>query len=306
MRPVIPWVMAAGVAACVGSIDIVGKACPCPAGYVCAGGVCVVGGSPQPPPPHVDGGSPGDGSGPLPDSPGAEGTPCLDVSSDPNNCGACGHSCLGGACSQGACQPVTLATGQPSPYLISLATSATDVYWTLTISQGSAGGNIARCAKTGCNGQPAMLFPDMTHLPQSLVVAGGKLFFVDSAPPDGGFLQAVRSCTPSDCAGTLQTLAVESTATLFLVGDATAVYWFVLGTNDEIQTCPLSGCGGGPTVLGTTSGSFLNGVALDANAIYWLACAAAVPTSCMIMTCNRAGCGNTPSTLVTLAGGSEG
>jgi hypothetical protein len=30
---------------------------------------------------------------------------------DPENCGACGHSCLGGACSAGVCQPVVLASG---------------------------------------------------------------------------------------------------------------------------------------------------------------------------------------------------
>jgi hypothetical protein len=31
--------------------------------------------------------------------------------SDPANCGACGHGCLGGACVAGQCQPVLLATG---------------------------------------------------------------------------------------------------------------------------------------------------------------------------------------------------
>ena len=33
-------------------------------------------------------------------------------SSDPSNCGRCGHSCLGGACVAGACQPVVLASEQ--------------------------------------------------------------------------------------------------------------------------------------------------------------------------------------------------
>src|SRR5436309_967588 len=32
--------------------------------------------------------------------------------SDPNNCGACGHSCLGGACTAGKCAPILLASGQ--------------------------------------------------------------------------------------------------------------------------------------------------------------------------------------------------
>ena len=33
---------------------------------------------------------------------------CVNEQTDPNNCGACGHSCLGGACSAGQCQPVVI------------------------------------------------------------------------------------------------------------------------------------------------------------------------------------------------------
>lgn len=33
----------------------------------------------------------------------------LDTNENPDNCGACGHSCLGGACTGGVCQPVMLA-----------------------------------------------------------------------------------------------------------------------------------------------------------------------------------------------------
>ncbi len=39
-----------------------------------------------------------------------------DLSSDASNCGAFGHSCLGGACVASVCQPVVLATGHPSAW----------------------------------------------------------------------------------------------------------------------------------------------------------------------------------------------
>lgn len=54
---------------------------------------------------------------------------------DPASCGACGHSCMGGACTAGACQPVILAEGQGvsvEPYYAgprAIATDDTHVYW---------------------------------------------------------------------------------------------------------------------------------------------------------------------------------
>jgi hypothetical protein len=37
--------------------------------------------------------------------------PNVNLSTDPKNCGACGHDCLGGDCRRGVCQPVVLARG---------------------------------------------------------------------------------------------------------------------------------------------------------------------------------------------------
>jgi hypothetical protein len=34
---------------------------------------------------------------------------CVDLQSDPKNCGSCGHDCVGGACSAGQCQPWVVA-----------------------------------------------------------------------------------------------------------------------------------------------------------------------------------------------------
>jgi len=59
---------------------------------------------------------------PEPALPGAEAAPAplpCNTQSDPANCGACGHGCLGAACSSGVCQPIRLADrhGTSAPLL---------------------------------------------------------------------------------------------------------------------------------------------------------------------------------------------
>jgi hypothetical protein len=57
---------------------------------------------------------------------------CVDMSTDPSNCGRCGHDCQGGACAGGACQPAVLGVVD-SPY--ALAINSTGIF----ISSGNSG-----------------------------------------------------------------------------------------------------------------------------------------------------------------------
>src|SRR5262245_60386103 len=52
---------------------------------------------------------------------------CVDLSTHPKNCGACGRDCLGGPCQEAMCQPVVVAAEQPEPTAI--AVDASYVYW---------------------------------------------------------------------------------------------------------------------------------------------------------------------------------
>lgn len=57
---------------------------------------------------------------PLPDGGNDGGTCTADISSDPDNCGRCGRSCLGGACSQGRCQAQVLVGAEAQPTYLAL------------------------------------------------------------------------------------------------------------------------------------------------------------------------------------------
>src|SRR6201995_2885149 len=65
----------------------------------------------------------GGGSSPMPDAPDASGplpdagmcASTVDLTSDPANCGVCGHSCNGGTCQASQCQPVVIALAQNTP-----------------------------------------------------------------------------------------------------------------------------------------------------------------------------------------------
>ena len=70
-----------------------------------------------------DGSTPGDGSGGD-----ASCAPGADFTADKANCGRCGHSCLGGDCTGGVCQPVTIAVAQSNPF--GVAVQGSRVYWT--------------------------------------------------------------------------------------------------------------------------------------------------------------------------------
>ncbi len=150
---------------------------------------------------------------------------CTNTATDPLNCGRCGHSCLGGNCVEGACQPfvfigalkspigvavdsqklywsasggifsVPLATGAPqTPEVVDAGNATTylvvennDVFWTRNIG---ALGSIN--ARTLPNGDVRNLFPFQDHV-SGIAKVGPTIYFtrqwIDSLAktlPDGG------------------------------------------------------------------------------------------------------------------------
>jgi len=59
-----------------------------------------------------------------------EGGCSSDFSNDPQNCGVCGHDCLGGACNNGVCGPALLTKGSTDMSSYHIAVDSQYVYWT--------------------------------------------------------------------------------------------------------------------------------------------------------------------------------
>jgi hypothetical protein len=113
---------------------------------------------------------------------------------DENNCGACGHDCLGGNCADGQCQPVALASGLDWPVSVTLDDAA--VFW---VEQGIDGGPgaVGQVSKVG--GTP--IIRSASAYAWGIATEGTTLFWtiqhgfngLYSEPIDGGLASTVSS-----------------------------------------------------------------------------------------------------------------
>jgi hypothetical protein len=184
------------------------------------------------------------------------GDKCAVLGGDGEHCGACDHSCGGGACLKGTCQAVAVVQGLS-------ATHAFDVGPNILVY--SAGNDVASCAlPAGCtNAQPKKIaegYQDMND-----VALGDNEVFWISASPINTDSRNVRRCPLDGCVGTPANLGVldSSVSITNLARSGNILTWHA--GNGKIQSYTLPS---GPlaTVL-TTSDTTM--VATDGTSIYY-------------------------------------
>jgi hypothetical protein len=159
--------------------------------------------------------------------PGGEqscGGTCVNLSgNDANNCGACGHSCFGGACVTGTCQAFLVVQPPTTSAVAYIGTDGANVIWhdyNLSKLQqiSAAGGSIITLDATATEGY---------------ALGGGKVLFLGGQ----GLMFATIGVANS---GTKLTTAISSLATMNPGGTR---YWKeqVLPPNDQISDCPIGG-----------------------------------------------------------------
>jgi hypothetical protein len=123
------------------------------------------------------------------------GEECVDLETDPDHCGGCGHSCLGGECVAGTCQAVELFTGKGRLFMVHVD----DDY----IYYGGDGVDVGRMDKDGSNDTilvPAGAEPQTReYCYDSAITPNAVVWGNDWVQP------GVRGCLLPDCQGGVQT-----------------------------------------------------------------------------------------------------
>lgn len=220
--------------------------------------------------------------------------PCgADLQTAADHCGACNHSCLGGACVGGQCQPILLAANQGSPY--GIAVDEAHVYWTnlrakTVVKIAKNGDPKTRLQVSGGEGDPRFLALDDTNVywtewGRGRVVTAAKsggaqrVLVSDQAQPWEIAADATHVYFGSSTDGTvkrvtkdgtsLETIATGADAGAIAVDDEN-VYWTERqgGTAGTVRRWskrePL-----GRFVVLATNQSRPSGIAVDREAIFW-------------------------------------
>jgi hypothetical protein len=227
---------------------------------------------------------------------GAGDAACPDTRSDPHNCGACGHDCLGGLCSMSACQPMALVAVEAgaSPYAIAQDDGSlywtddrTDTIWATNkrtgasepLQQGTfspepiavddagiywgAATGVYRCPKVGCATGTTFIGQYSGFLVDSLSVDDQNVYWIEgqlsvAAAPKGSLdASANLLWPPAD--------AAASAAPVNVVADGTHV--FFSATDGLVRSLALDGGQVASTGSPSSYGSF--GLALDPADVYW-------------------------------------
>lgn len=178
---------------------------------------------------------------------------CGDVRSSSAHCGRCGHSCLGGACVDGGCQPVALTSGQGS--IGGVALGPDHVYFT------SVSGNlVARVGKDGGVVESYAAAPDVKFALR-VAVDETNVYWTNS---ELGSSKVLRCPIVGTC-GTPEQLAVPQEA-IGLALDATSVYWADRNGGRIARRAKA----GGPELLVGNPSNLPMGVAVDGPDVFWI------------------------------------
>jgi hypothetical protein len=234
------------------------------------------------------------------------------VGSDPHNCGRCGHDCLGGACTDGACDPVLLYTGKSENTPTSIVVDGSTLFVTV-VTPVNTTGYVFSCTTTDCEASTTVLASGLAD-PWFAVQQGSSLYWANYAAEgiaaDPG---SVMGCPEKGCPDAGPVVYTPEGAGLdagdagvfltSLTEDTTYLYWTAIGgSNGGLFRCVPTECVG---TLARLAGEFgyPYAVAVDPSYAYWINIG-----SNQVLRCALPSCGGLPEIFddIALAGASLG
>jgi hypothetical protein len=172
---------------------------------------------------------------PLPSDAGTGTTTCTNTSTDPDNCGACKRSCLGGECKAGICAPTLLWTSAEASTatttvrgVVSIAVNDSSVVWVHSVLGPNAFVTVTAIPKDG-SAPARSTQPVLTDYGMASVYTSpqGYWLYTDISSEPGANLvdPASMAVTPSGSAGPANSLSL---AALF------DQKWLVSTTSDSL------------------------------------------------------------------------
>lgn len=174
---------------------------------------------------------------------------CGDTTSSPENCGNCGHGCLGGTCEQSHCTAVTIAVLSPGEQPTYIVSSGTDIFFHSSLG-------VRRVAKDGIT-LPQTLSSSSTGGLRGLERGGAWIYSAEVSgsifrtPAAGGAAEPLWSGT-----GTPETLTVLNSYVYFADPETDAIRR-VLQTGGAVET------------VTTLQGQNAYALAAQGQVLYW-------------------------------------
>lgn len=187
-----------------------------------------------------------------------------DLTSDPKNCGACDHDCIGGTCSESTCQPVvvtTLADGQP----YGLDVDDTSIYFSDV--GGDAKGIIYKIDKRATNAAPTMLAETTDPLIYDLRVDSAGVVFASGSVSNSNGVGVVESVAK---AGGAKHLIASTKVPRGLSLDGTSAYWYAAESDPiDIEGASRTGSDGGAPKKFAAAEADSTVTYVDGLALFW-------------------------------------
>ncbi len=171
--------------------------------------------------------------------PDAAAGPCENTAANPRHCGRCDHSCFGGTCVEGICQPTVLARAMVGPHQITIAGES------LLVSD-SVNDEIVRIDKN--SGKTSSLTRS-SESPLGIARDGDRVFFTDFIDSDAG---AVKFAYLDG--GATTAVSTRANGPFRIVVDERYAYWSEV-TGRSIHRWPKDGSGNIETVAAFDGGA---------------------------------------------------